>query len=128
MVLRDSFILVSYLPDDPIFTRKLVNDEYCRFFGVAAEDVTGRSCLQSTPDNKRLNVRQKLRYCIQNDAVLVSIERNLLANGSLALIRWIDIPVKDKAGSIVELLAIGSPMKDRRENGDRRKPDKRKDY
>jgi PAS domain S-box-containing protein len=116
----ESLFRVSYFPDDPIFTRKQVNDEYCRFLGAAPEDLIGRSCLESTPEKNREHIRRKLRYCFQNDAVLVSVESSLKADGSLALIRWIDIPVKDKTGTIVEMLAIGSPMRDRRKNGDRR--------
>jgi len=121
--LRDSFILVSYLPDNPIFTRKRVNDEYCRFFGVAAEVVQGRSCLESTPLNKRQSVRQKLSSCLQKNVLSVSVEKNLKADGSSALIRWIDIPVTGNTGNIVEMLAIGSPMTDLLKDCGRRKPD-----
>jgi PAS domain S-box-containing protein len=106
-------ILVSYLPDAPKFTRKWVNDAYCNLFEVGLEDVIGFSCLESTPEERRSDVRKKIRYCIRTNAVLVSVETNLKADGRLMLIRWADVPVTDSFGGIMELLAIGTAMEDR---------------
>jgi|PlaIllAssembly_1097288.scaffolds.fasta_scaffold20831_2 PAS domain S-box-containing protein len=109
-------ILVSYLPDAPKFTRKWVNEEYCNFFDVCPEDVIGVSCLESTPEDRRSDVRKKIQYCIRTNGVLVSVETNQKADGRFVLIRWADVPVTDNFGKIMELLAIGTPMQDRRRN------------
>ncbi len=107
-------ILVSYLPDDPRFTRKWVNEAYCDFFGVGPEDVIGSSCLDSTPAARRSDVRQKIQYSIQTNGVLVSVETNLKSDGRLVLVRWADVPVTNRSGKVIELLAIGTAMEDRR--------------
>lgn len=109
-----SIILVSYLPDTPKFTRKWVNEAYCNFFDVCPEDVIGFSCLDSTPEARRIDVRKKIQYCIKTNGVSVSVETNLRIDGHLVLIRWADVPVTDTSGKIMELLAIGTPMHDRR--------------
>jgi len=109
-----SIILVSYLPDAPKFTRKWVNEAYCNFFNACPEDVIGFSCLDSTPEDRRLDVQKKIQYCIRTNGVLVSVETNLRADGRPVLIRWADVPVTDSAGRILELLAIGTAMEDRR--------------
>ena len=119
-----TMILVTYYADPPFFTRKFVNEEYCRFFSVKAQQVVGRSCLESTPEKNRQQVRQKIDYCIENDAVLVSVEPNIMPDGTTTLMRWVDIPVKDRTGKIIEMLAIGTPMSDRRKTADRRNPDR----
>lgn len=118
-----TMILVTYYVDPPFFTRKFVNEEYCRFFNVNLEQVVGRSCLESTPDKNRKQVRKKIDYCVENDAVLVSVEPSIKPDGTSSLVRWVDIPVKDKTGKIIEILAIGTPMADRRKTSDRRKTD-----
>jgi len=115
-------IMVTYYADPPVFTRGSVNDEYCRFFDVIPEQVIGRSCLETVPENNREQVHKKIEYCIQNDAVLISIESVIKPNGTISVIRWVDVPVKDRTGKIIKMLAIGSPMRDRRKNSDRRQP------
>jgi len=107
-------ILVSYFPDAPKFTRKWVNEAYCNLFEVCLEDAIGFSCLESTPEERRSNVRKKIKYCIRTNAVLVSFETNQKSDGRLMLIRWADVPVSDSSGRITELLAIGTAMEDRR--------------
>jgi PAS domain-containing protein len=105
-----SIILVSYLPDAPKFTRKWVNEAYCNFFNACPEDVIGFSCLDSTSEDRRLDVQKKIQYCIRTNGVLVSVETNLRADGRPVLIRW----ATDSAGRILEVLAIGTAKEDRR--------------
>jgi hypothetical protein len=64
-----SIILVSYLPDAPAFTRKWVNEAYCIFFGVCPEDVIGFSCLESTREDRRSDVRKKSSLIPSKDTV-----------------------------------------------------------
>lgn len=121
MLEASTLILATYNADPPLFTRKSVNKEYCRFFEVTPEQVVGRSCLESTPKTHKEKVGQKLHYCMETDSVMVSVEPVVRPNGSNAVIRWVDVPVKDRRGEIVELIAIGSPMEDRRIKRDRRR-------
>lgn len=116
----DKALLVTYYADPPFFTRKSVNEEYCRFFKVRPEQVIGRSCLETTPEKNRSHVQKKIEACIENDAVLVSIEPTLMSDGTTALMRWVEAPVKDRTGKIIEIVAIGLPLQDRRERKDRR--------
>jgi PAS domain S-box-containing protein len=113
-------LLVSFYADPPFFTRNFVNDEYCKFFDVKSEQVLGRSCLDSTPENNLNRVRKKLVNCIQKDAVLESVEASIKSDGTTAVIRWIDTPVKDNKGHIIKIVAVGIPMQDRRKSIDRR--------
>lgn len=99
-------LLVTYYAAPPFFARKFVNEEYCRFFDVKPEQVIGRSCLESTPEPKREQVAKKIDYCVENDSVLVSVETSIKPDGTTSLIRWVDIPVKDRTGKIVEILAL----------------------
>lgn len=117
----ETMILVTYYADPPLFTRKFVNEEYCRFFSVRPEQVVGRSCLESTPEQNRGRVIKKIDYCIENDAVLVSVETSMKTDGTASLVRWVDVPVKDRTGKIIEILAIGTPMEERRKTSNRRK-------
>ncbi len=118
-----TMILVTYYTDPPFFTRKFVNEEYCSFFNVKWEQVVGRSCLESTPEQNREQVCKKIDYCIDNDAVLISVESSIKPDGTASLIRWVDVPIKDRTGKIIEMLAVGTPMQDRRKTSDRRKTD-----
>jgi PAS domain-containing protein len=119
-----TMILVTFYVDPPFFTRKFVNEEYCRFFSVKPQQVIGRSCLKSTPQKNREQVCRKIDYCVENDAVLVSVEASIKPDGTSSLIRWVDIPVKDKTGKIIEILAIGTPMPDRRKTSGRRETER----
>ena len=116
----DKAILVTYYADPPFFTRKSVNEEYCRFFNVRPEQVIGRSCLETTPERNRSQVQKKIETCVENDAVVVTIETTLLPDGTTSLIRWVEAPVKDRTGKIIEIVAIGLPLQDRRGRQDRR--------
>lgn len=114
-------ILVTFYADPPFFTRRSVNNEYCEFFRVKPEQVIGRSCLETTPENNREQVRKKIEKCIQDDEVLVTVEPVIKADDKIGVIRWVVVPVKDRTGRIIKLLAIGLPIPDRRKTEDRRK-------
>jgi PAS domain S-box-containing protein len=118
--MSDKPLLVTYYADPPFFTRASVNDEYCKFFGVKREQVLGRSCLETTPEIYREKVREKIDHCIQNNAVRDSVETVIKPDGTTALIRWVETPVKDKTGKIIKMAAIGTPVPDRRAKRDRR--------
>jgi PAS domain S-box-containing protein len=116
----EALLLVAYYADPPFFTRKFVNQAYCSFFGVKAEQAIGRSCLETSLEENREQVRKKLEYCIKNNAVLVSVEPVIKSDGTISLVRWVDVPAKDKTGKIIELISIGSLSQDRRKREDRR--------
>jgi PAS domain S-box-containing protein len=118
--MSDMAMLVTYYADPPFFTRKSVNQEYCKFFNVTPEQVIGRSCLETTPDKNRDQVQKKIENCVESDTVLISIEPAIKPDNTIALIRWVDTPVKDKTGTIIEIVAVGIPLPDRREKQDRR--------
>ncbi|MBI5581451.1 MAG: PAS domain-containing protein [Deltaproteobacteria bacterium] len=116
----DKAIMVTYYVDPPFFTRKSVNEEYCRFYNVRPEQVIGRSCLETTPEKNRNQVQKKIEACVENDAVLVTIEPTMMPDGTASLIRWVEAPVKDRTGKIIEVVAVGLPLQDRRGKKDRR--------
>ena len=118
--MSDKAILVTYYADPPFFTRKFVNQEYCEFFNVTPKQVVGQSCLETTPEKNRDQVVKKIENCVENDTVLISIETAIKPDGSTCLIRWVDTPVKDRTGKIIEIVAVGSPLQDRREKQDSR--------
>ena len=120
--MSDKAILVTYYVDPPFFTRKYVNQEYCEFFSVRPEQVIGRSCLETTPEKNHGQVQKKIENCVENDTVLISIETAIKPDGTTCLMRWVDTPVKDKTGKIIQIVAIGSPLQDRRKKQDRRQP------
>ncbi|MBI5578599.1 MAG: PAS domain-containing protein [Deltaproteobacteria bacterium] len=105
--MSDRAILVTYYADPPFFTIKFVNQEYCELFNVKPEQVVGRSCLERAPAEHRDQVQKKIEDCIENDTILVSIEPAIKSRGTTFLIRWVDAPVKDKTGKIIELIAVG---------------------
>lgn len=117
----DKPILVTFYADPPYFTRRSVNDEYCKFFDVKPEQVIGRSCLETIPENNREQVREKIESCIQNDTVLVSVEAAIKTDDKIGVIRWVVVPVKDSMGKIIKMVAMGTPVQDRRKKEDRRK-------
>jgi PAS domain S-box-containing protein len=121
MIPDSSSIIVTYSPDYPHFTRKWVNEVYCRLFGVTSEQVIGKSCLDSTPEESRAEVVQKIQQCIERDEVLTSFEANRKPDGTVLLFRWVEVPVKGENGRIEEMIAIGIPLPDRRAKTDRRK-------
>lgn len=105
--------IVQYLPDHPVYTRKSVNKFYCKLFGVTPEQVTGRSCLESTPEVEREKAIKKIRKCIRRRADLPSTEISLRPDGSRLLIRWVDVPITDDKGKVVEIYAVGTPLEER---------------
>ena len=102
--------IVKYLPDHPVYTRQSVDQAYCELFGVTPDRVIGRSCLESTPVAERAKVIQKISRCIKQDAAIPSTENSLKADGSLFLMRWIDIPITDADDSVVEMIAVGTSI------------------
>jgi PAS domain S-box-containing protein len=88
---------------------------------VTPEQVIGKSCLDSTPEESRAEVVQKIQQCIERDEVLTSFEANRKPDGTVLLFRWVEVPVKGENGRIEEMIAIGIPLPDRRAKTDRRK-------
>jgi PAS domain S-box-containing protein len=110
MTPKDRMVL-RYLPDDPVFTLLDVNESYCRFFGVSRAQVVNSSVVDLVAECSRLGVLAKLRRVINEQIPLLSHEYDY-AEGKLARIRWLDIPVMDCGGSgvVVEMMAIGEPL------------------
>jgi PAS domain S-box-containing protein len=98
-------MICRYLPGTPTFT--FVNDAYCRTVRRTKEELLGRSILEIVPasDHARLETYfQSLVADPRSDEIEHPI---VLPDGTVGLQHWVDRPIYDAAGNLVEFQGIG---------------------
>lgn len=93
-----------------------MNARYCAFFGVEPNEVIGREATSETVEELKGLVAKKLRQVVAEKTTLISTEKVMLRSGGTALLRWVDMPIVDDSGTVIEIHSVGDPIKERRQH------------
>src|SRR5215217_6033030 len=104
-------LLCRFLPDS---TLTFVNDPYCEYFGMAREELLGRSFLVFIPENERAASAARIRSLNLAKPVGSSEHRVLAANGEIRWHQWINKAIFDYRGEIVEFQATGRDITEKK--------------
>ncbi len=94
-----------------------VNDAYALFYGRSAESLVGLSFLELAEHEYRDEVERSLarvRRLNLNDAVVVNEHRAVDAQGRIRWQQWTDKGVFDQEGELIEIIAVGRDVTERR--------------
>ncbi|HEV8117420.1 MAG TPA: ATP-binding protein, partial [Thermoanaerobaculia bacterium] len=106
-----SDLICRYLPDT---TLTFVNEAYCRYFGVARDELIGRRFLDLLPERSRGPVRQHVLSLVENPRAEVEEHEVLRPDGSVGWLRWSEHAIFAPDGRIVEFQGIGRDITDRK--------------
>jgi PAS domain S-box-containing protein len=105
-------LICRYRPDT---TLTFVNEAYCRYFGRTREELIGQSFLSLIPDEARQAALAHVQLLCEHRR----IERyEHPVNGAYGEIRWqqwVDHPILDDNGRILELQAVGRDITQRKQ-------------
>ncbi len=96
-------LIVRFLPDNTIL---FVNEAYCRYFGLQAEAVIGKSYAPIILEADREFVNQQVAS-ISIDNPIVEIENRVVINGEVRWTQWITRLLSHQDAQLGELQAVG---------------------
>ncbi len=96
--------IVRWRPDG---TRTFVNDSYCRFFGIAKDDVIGSSFFPLISDEDRAGVARRIAALSAENPVSVGEHRVNLPGNKTAWNEWSDRAIFSADGSVHEYQSVG---------------------
>jgi len=96
-------LVCRYLPDSTI---TFVNEAYCRYFGMSAEQLIGQSFLLLIPEESRETIRQRYEELLRHPRI-DTYEHSITVRGELRWQSWTDYVIVDEMGQAVEVQAVG---------------------
>ncbi len=104
-VIEDQTEFISrFLPDG---MHIFVNDAYCRYFGVAREDILGHRFMPALYEEDRKAVAAFFATLTLNNPVGTIDQRTIMPDGSTRWQRWSDRAIFDADGKLVEYQSVG---------------------
>ena len=97
-------LICHYAPDT---TLTFVNDTYCRYFGRTREELIGRRFIELIPEDEREGVLERVRSLAAGTSTVSYTHQVTLSDGSVRWQQWLDHPIVDAKGKLVELQGIG---------------------
>jgi PAS domain S-box-containing protein len=111
-VVEDQTELVCrYLPNA---TLTFVNSAYARYFGRSAEQLIGSSFLDLIPEAQREAAGAYLRGLVEISAVGSHEHEVLTPHGEQRWQHWVDRPILDSSGRVIEFQGVGRDITDRK--------------
>ena len=111
-VVEDQTELVCrYLPDT---TLSFVNGAYARYFGRSPRELVGNSFLTLIPEEQRELAKGHLRALIENPGVGSQEHEVLTPSGDVHWQHWVDRPILNQEGRVVEFQGVGRDITDRK--------------
>ena len=98
--------IVRWKPDR---TRVFVNEAYCHYFGLTQEEAMSIDFITLIYQEDREEVLEKIAQNAlkKEGAKRKYIHRVIRADGTIGWTEWIDTPIRNKDGSIVEYQSVG---------------------
>jgi PAS domain S-box-containing protein len=96
-------------------TLTFVNAAYCRTFGKRAEQLVGERYQPLIPEEEQAGIDEQLATMSPERPVVSTEHRVILPNGELRWLQWYDQGFFDERGNLVEILATGRDVTDRRQ-------------
>jgi len=91
-----------------------VNDAYCYYFGLSADDLIGRSLFQFIPENDRDFVEQHFLLLTREQPVTTYEHEVIDADGQNRWMEWTDRAIFDDRGKITAYQAAGRDITERK--------------
>lgn len=91
----------------PDFTLTFVNQAYCNYFAKMPEELLGHSFLALIPQSRHAEVIQSISAMIESPKILLDEHQVLLPDGELVWQQWINVPMFDTEGHVIEFQAVG---------------------
>jgi PAS domain S-box-containing protein len=98
----------------PDLTLTYVNDAFCRYFGRDRSALTGQSMLDLLPEPARASWRNQVAALLAEPREAGRECRYVRPDGAVRLQEWVDHPLFDDRGRVVEFQAVGRDVTDRR--------------
>ncbi len=104
-ILQSQIDLVSrYLPDT---TLVYVNDAYCNYFKLMREDWIGKSFLPLAAPDHIPEIYARIHEVMANPTPKETITKDILEDGTIRWVQWIDYGVVNANGEVVAIQAVG---------------------
>lgn len=103
--------IVRYQPNG---TRTFVNEAYCRYFDQPYDKLVGTSFFPLVADEDRPSIVNKIKSFTPENPVATEVHRAIRPDGSLSWQQWTDRAIFNQEGEIIELLAVGRDISDRK--------------
>lgn len=97
-------LICRYSPDT---TLTFVNDAYCRHFGNARDELLGRKFIDLIPEAERPRVLERVQSVIADIGTVSYVHQATMSDGSVRWQQWLDHPIVDAEGKVVEVQGIG---------------------
>jgi len=103
-------LICRFLPDG---TLTFVNESYCRYHGKQREDLVGHSLMPLILPEDREKAAQHLASFSQETPVATIEYRVVAAGGKVRWQQWINRPIFDEQGSLIEFQSVGRDVTER---------------
>jgi PAS domain S-box-containing protein len=104
-------LICRFLPDT---TLTFVNQAYCRFFNRRREELIGLKFVELIPEPERTKSLERIAAMVKAPHVLTVEHQVLLPDGTHGWNQWVNHPVCEPSGRVVEFQAIGRDISDRK--------------
>lgn len=112
LIVQDqSEFIVRWLPDG---TRTFVNESYCRFFGLKAEEAVGVSFFPLISEEDREAVWKRVGGLTPEKPISTGEHRVMLPDGSEGWNEWTDRAFFDEDGRVLEFQSVGRDITGRK--------------
>ena len=91
-----------------------VNESYCRYFGLSAADLVGRSFMPLLPESDRSAAADRLATIAATNPTVAHDHRVVLPSGEVRWMHWVNRGIFDEQGRAVEYQAVGRDITDRK--------------
>jgi len=95
-------------------TLRFVNDAYSRYFGKKKEELIGQIFLQFIPEDKRNDIKERLKSLTLDDPLKQWHHQVVLPSGELAWVSWTNRAIFDDDGSLVEIQGVGRDITEKK--------------
>jgi PAS domain S-box-containing protein len=97
-------LICRFLPDGRL---TFVNQAYCRYFGVKAEQLLGQSFTPTIPEDDRPYVEEQFSKLSLEHPMVQYEHRVILPNGEVRWHAWTDRAIFDEQGTLIEYQGVG---------------------
>ena len=105
-------LICRFLPDG---TLTFVNEACCRYFGKKREELVGHSLIPLILEEDRERTARYLASFSQKKPVATTERRVVAAGGKVRWQQWIDRPIFDEQGHLIEFQSVGRDITERKQ-------------
>ena len=102
-------LICRYAPDTSL---TFVSDTYCRHFGRSRAELLGRRFIELLPETERQHVLEQVRSLVNGVRSVSYVHKSVTPDGSVRWQQWLDHPIVDARGTVVEIQGIGRDITD----------------